>query len=96
MPYLLLSDDEQDEILAGFLLAQERDKFSHTVNQERYDALLTSLSPGPFLQRIQRLREETNSRLEEVNAIIANTIRQLPTPARLDAAIARLRAKGSI
>ena len=36
--YQILSQDEQDDIVISFLHSQERDKFAHGLNLERYDA----------------------------------------------------------
>ena len=96
MAYVVLSQDEQDEIITAFMLTQERDHFTHTVNQNRYIALTASLPAGPFLDRIKQLQSETESRLAEVNAILADTLPQLPPLLQRDAAIARLKAKGVI
>lgn len=90
MAYLVLSQDEQDDMLVETLMNQERDHYSHTVNLERYTSLLAALPDGAFKARIQNLRDETQSRLGEVNAIVEALTPQLPPPARITAAAQRL------
>ena len=96
MAYLVLTVDEQDEVLTAFMLSQERDAFTHGVNQQRYTAMLTALPPSPFRDHVLRLLTQTNSRIEEVGAVITHTTPQMPTPARIASAITRLKAKGAI
>lgn len=96
MAYVVLTEDDQDDMIVAFMLAQERDQFLHTVNKARYVALNASLAPSVFKTRIETLLNETNSRLTEVDAILAETVGQLPNAARRNAAITRLKAKGSI
>ena len=91
--YQILTDDEKDEITVAFMEAQERDKFCHELNMERYDDILTSLPEGDFRKKITNLRTETQSRLDEVNPIIVSTQKQMPDAARVTAAQARLKAK---
>jgi len=90
----VLSQDEQDEMMAAFLLAQERDEFSHQVNLDRYERMLSSLPPGQWRDRIQRLRDETAQRLTEVRSILEATEPQLPPENRLKLAVDRLRLRG--
>ena len=90
----VLSQDEQDEMMAAFLLAQERDEFSHQVNLNRYERMLSSLAPGQWRDRIQRLRDETAQRLTEVRSILEATEPQLPPEDRLKLAVDRLRLRG--
>jgi hypothetical protein len=87
--YQLLTQDEQDEIIATFLKAQERDLFTHRLNLQRFEAMLPSLPAGEFKDQIQRLRNETIARIVEVEAIIEKTLPQAPPVARMQAAIAR-------
>jgi ferritin-like metal-binding protein YciE len=88
--YQLLTQDEQDEIIAAFLKAQERDLFTHRLNLQRFEAMLPSLPAGEFKQRIQQLRNETIDRIAEVEAIIEKTLPQAPPVERMRAAIARV------
>lgn len=88
--FQVLSQDEQDDIMTNFLLAQERDLFCHQTSLARYDAMLVSLPDGPFKTRIQGLRTDTQSRIDEVNAIIAASQNQIPPSERLQAAMSRL------
>lgn len=87
--YQLLTQDEQDEIIATYLKAQERDLFTHKLNLQRFEAMLASLPAGEFKDQIQRLRNETIARIGEVEAIIEKTLPQAPPVARMQAAIAR-------
>jgi hypothetical protein len=88
--YRLLTQEEQDEIVATFLKAQERDLFTHRLNLQRFEAMLPSLPAGEFKQRIQQLRNETIERIGEVEAIIEKTLPQAPPVERMQAAIARV------
>jgi 3-methyladenine DNA glycosylase/8-oxoguanine DNA glycosylase len=88
--YQLLTQEEQDEIIAAYLKAQERDLFTHKLNLQRFDAMLPSLPAGEFKQRIQQLRNETVERIAEVEAIIEKTLPQAPPVERMQAAIARV------
>lgn len=82
--YEFLSQEERDEILVGYFLAQERDLFCHRTNLERFDAMLKKLEPGPWRDRITQLREETLQRIKEVESLIEATRPQLPPPERLE------------
>ncbi len=88
--YQLLTPDEQDDIIAGFLLAQERDLYSHTINKQRFESMLATLPDGTWKKRVQELKDQTDSRLNEVQTIIEATKAQLPSQLRLDAAKARM------
>mgnify|MGYP001034677711 CR=1 FL=1 len=91
--YQLLTQDEQDEIVAVFLKAQERDLFTHRLNLQRFEAMLPDLPAGEFKERIQRLRTETIERIREVEEILAKTLPQAPPKERLEAAIQRVEQK---
>jgi len=91
--YSVLSQDEQDDIVVSFMEAQERDLFSHRLNLERFDKMLSSLPEGKWKSRISDLRAETASRIAEVESIITATKGQLPTAGRIEAAKSRLQAK---
>jgi hypothetical protein len=93
MAYLVLSQDEQDDIIVQFLGAQERDQFCHALNQTRYEAMGPALPDGDFKTRVQNLLETTIKAKAEVESIIAETTKQLPDQARIDAAIARVKGK---
>lgn len=91
MAYLVLTQDEQDDMIVQTLLAQERDHFAHTLNQERYAEILKSRpADDPFAVRVQQLHDETVSRLAEVNAIVDALTPQLPDAGRIVAAVARI------
>jgi hypothetical protein len=93
MPYNVLSQDEQDEIIVAFMQAQERDLFCHQLNLERYNRMLETLADGEFKSHITKLRDETAKRLAEVQAIIAATECQLPPQERIEAAKTRIASK---
>jgi hypothetical protein len=93
--YQLLTQEEQDEIIATFLKAQERDLFTHRLNLQRFEAMLPSLPAGEFKQRIQQLRNETIDRIGEVEAIIEKTLPQAPPVERMQAAIARVEQRAT-
>ena len=88
--YQLLTQEEQDEIVAAFLKAQERNLFTHRLNLQRFEAMLPDLPAGEFKDQIKRLRDQTLSRITEVEEIIAKTLPQAPPKARLEAAIQRV------
>ena len=90
MDYQVLSQDEQDDIIVSFMLSQERDKYCHSLNLERYTEMLKTLEAGPWRDRVTKLKDDTVSRLAEVDSIIAVTTPQMPPAERLAAAIARL------
>ena len=96
MAYLVLTQDEQDDIMVAFMLAQERDQFTHGVNRQRYEAMLLTLNAGPFRDRINQLLSETNSRIVEVDAIVQHSFSQMPPSVRIAAAVARLKARGAL
>jgi ferritin-like metal-binding protein YciE len=93
--YQLLTQEEQDEIIATFLKAQERDLFTHRLNLQRFEAMLPSLPAGEFKQRIQQLRNETIDRIAEVEAIIEKTLPQAPPVERMQEAIARVEQRAT-
>ena len=93
MPYDVLSQDEQDDIVVAFMLAQERDQFCHQLNLTRYETMLITLPDSKWKQRVGELRAETLVRLNEVSSIIAATKPQLPPTARLSAAVSRSKAR---
>jgi hypothetical protein len=88
--YQLLTQDERDEIIATYLKAQERDLFTHRLNLQRFEAMLPTLPPGEFKDRIQQLRNETIARIGEVEAIIEKTLPQAPPVERMRAAVERV------
>jgi hypothetical protein len=90
MPYKILSQDEQDEIIVSFMQAQERDEFTHKINLERFDRMLENLPEGEWRSRVAKLRTDTAQRLEEVRSIIAATEPQLPPDERVQKAKTRL------
>lgn len=91
--YQLLTQEEQDDIIVGYMLAQEKDAYCHSINLERYNDMLLALPAGKFKERIEELRNDTQLRLTEVQAIVNATKPQMPPKARQDAALQRIKAK---
>ena len=89
----ILGRNDQDDTIVGFFLAQERDRYTHALNLERFDRMLLSLPEGDWRKQVQLLRDQTAARLNEVDSIIAATETQLPPRDRIDAAKLRLKAK---
>lgn len=89
----IVTTDDEDDILISFLDSQERDQYCHEINLQRFTSMILSLPEGDMKKRYTALKAETQSRLDEVNAIIAATTSQLPSTARQAAAISRLLAK---
>lgn len=92
MNYIALSSEQQEEIAVQFLEATERDHFCHQLNRDRYVEMLKDLQPNdPFKKRIQQLLTETESRITEVELIIAKTLPQVQN-VDVQAVQARLKA----
>lgn len=94
MNYKLLTDDDQDDILANTLLAQERDHFCHALNVQRYTELVKVLPEGDYKQRITHLIGTEQAALANVEATLTETSKQLPADAtRVTAAATRMKAR---
>jgi len=89
--YDLLTQEEQDDIVIGFLRAQQLDHFTHTLNLARYKDMLAMLPARgatnykdfsgnaiTWKQRVQILHDETVDRIAEVEAIITATEKAAP------------------
>lgn len=96
MDYEVLSQDDQDEVIVAFMLAQERDHYCHEINRERYGQILLTLSAGKFHDRVSELLAETNERLVEVSAIIVATKSQMPPADRVSMSMERLKSKEQV
>jgi predicted naringenin-chalcone synthase len=83
-------DRAANRIKIEYLEAQERDHWVHQLNKARYEAMLPGLAVGPFRTRVQQLLAETDSRLEEVEAIILATHATLPAQSVVDEVVAEL------
>lgn len=90
--YDLLSEEEMDDALVQTMKAQQMDHYLHTVNAERYEAMLPALEEGPWKDRVAGLLEETRGRIVEVESIIVALEPQMPDATRKAAAVARLTA----
>jgi hypothetical protein len=91
--FLLLSQEERDEMLAATLLAQERDLFMHRANKERFRRILANGARGEFRRRIEDLLSQTEERISEVTQIIEALKPELPPAQRLRAAHERIKAR---
>lgn len=91
--YQLLTQDEQDEIIAEYIKAQERELFCHELNLQRFEQMLPALPEGEWKQRIKQLHTETIARISEVESIMKATVKQAPPTERLQAAMERVKAK---
>ncbi len=91
--YQILGQDERDEIVVSFMLSQERDKFFHELNLERYNAMLGTLKDGEWKQRVAQLKADTEKRLVEVDSIIEATRLGMPPLGRVTTAYERIQAK---
>lgn len=95
--YVLMSNDDEDDMLVATMAANERDHRSHQLNAERYEAMLAAKTLDPeWTTYIQNLLFTERLAMNRVAAILDNTLPQLPPQARIDASAARLRAKGHI
>ncbi len=88
----IVDDDEQDDLLAETLLAQELDLVTHRMNFERFETMLTNgiTSGRPY---IVMLSLQTLDRIATVTATIEALTPQLPSPGRHTAAVARVKAR---
>jgi len=94
--YLILSEDQKDDIIVAFLSGQEQDKFCLELNLERFNLMLKKLSDGPWRKQIQDSHDQSLSRLSEINSIIEATLQQLPSPRRIVAAKKRFTNKSEV
>lgn len=85
--YIALSQDERDKIVLDFYLAQERDHFCHSINKQRYEAMLPDLPEGDFKLKVEKNLQDTNDRISEVSVILDKTRPQLPTQEKIDALV---------
>ena len=90
--YKYLSLDERDDMLVATMQAQERDLFMHTINLERFEAIIAA-EASPFTTRIAEEIPILKSRIAEVSVIIAALEPQMPPKARADMSAARLKAR---
>ena len=90
----LIEPEEQDDLIVGFMLAQERDMCSHLFNLERYEQILTSKDLDPeWKSRITSLRDDTIKRIAQINSIIDATKPQMPQKTRINEALLRIKPK---
>lgn len=94
MEYLTLTEDEQHEMLVQTLASQERDHWMHTVNAERFEAILLDSTLTPhFRTRIVELLKQTRDRIHEVTQILEKLQPQLPPKEKILEVQQRLTAK---
>lgn len=84
---------EQQRLIVEFLEAQERDHYAHSINKERYESMLLTLPDGQWKTRVTQLLAEVDSRIEEVESIIAATQAQAPDDTTIDEIMAEIRAE---
>lgn len=77
--------------MVEFLLNQERDYDTHQINKARYETILATEPAGGFRDRISQLLMETNSRIKEIEAIVAATT-GLPEQTEIDQIMAAIEA----
>jgi hypothetical protein len=83
MNYIVLNEDEKNEILINTLLAQERDHFCYERNVERYTNLIPTLPEGEYKDKISALLITEQKALENTEATLAHTQAQLPSDANV-------------
>lgn len=93
MAYQVLTQDDMDETIVDYMKATERDLHCHLINVERYDAILLLDITPDHRSNIEGRRTETLSRIEEVQAIFDATVPQMPSRARIDGALVRIKAR---
>lgn len=106
MAYKLLSQDDQDEILAAHLAAVERDHYCHGLNVDRYGEMLKVLpavdpaeaqkplqDTDSFALRIAKLQRTEQAAKDQAELILVKLTAQLPSLPRTQAAHARNLAK---
>ena len=94
-----MTTEEQNEMLASTLLAQERDYYTHMINEQRYEALLADVfmdKDGNFAERIRSLLTETRQRKHEVWLILNAIYSQLPDRFSILEAYVRLKTRGML
>jgi hypothetical protein len=95
MSYKTISEDEKDDIIVSFLHQQELDHLCHSINKVRYEKILSdrSIPDDEFKQNIQKLKDEVELRISQVEKIIEHTVEQLPSQERIDASVERTKEK---
>ena len=94
--YKVLTLEEQHDMLLNTLIAQERDHYMHCCNAERFRGMLDNALQGQeteFAQRIQKLHDDTLLRRHEVETIMHELLKQMPSEEHTSRAIQRLRLK---
>jgi hypothetical protein len=89
----LMSDEEKDDVIVSFMRGQEQDRYCLLLNRDRYDAMLKVIPEGKWRDQIEELHQQTLSRLEQLDSIIAASLPQMPPDERVQAAMARITAK---
>lgn len=96
MEYLTLTEDEQHDMLVQTLAAQERDHWMHTINAERFAAILADPSLTPhFRKRMGELHSQTRDRIQEVTQILEKLRAQLPPDEKIREVHLRLQARAA-
>lgn len=94
--FLLLPQDQKDDIIVETHLTHERELYIYSLNVERYTEMLKLLEPGPYRDHIAALLVTEQTALEQQTVIVTATTAQLPKDAAaLAAARDRVLAKMS-
>ena len=91
MPITMLTREEQDDLIVQTYKSNEKDLFVHQLNQTRFLDMLVSLPDGEWKVRIQKLSDDTASRILEVQSIVDATEPQLPNAAAITESLGRLK-----
>jgi len=92
--YDLMSQDEKDDVIVGFMRAQEQDLYCLRVNLDRYTIMLTAdFKDAEWRRQIAELLAQTTTRMIQVESIVQATTQQMPSKERVDASMQRLRAR---
>lgn len=89
--YKTLTQEEKDDVIVSFLHQQEMDHLCHSINKERYEKILSDkdIIDSEFKKNIQKLKDEVEIRIFEVEKIIEHSIKQLPPIERIKPSVYR-------
>jgi len=75
MEYKKITVEEKQSAIDNFIRAQELDHHCHTINVERFRAMLADvgLVEGAFKERLKKLLSDTEERLSEIELILKHT-----------------------
>lgn len=93
MAFRTLSVEEQNDAVVGTFYANELDLYSHQLNKQRFELILAGSISPEFRTRIQKLLDDTNNRIAEVQAILDATTSQLPSDTEITASLTRIKSR---